>query len=154
MVQRSRLSTGLSGVAGDTWSQQSSHITLRNTHGIDIMASNPDATHSVGIQVKTNQRASRSWVLTEKVERPIHDELAQNLFFVCVCLNDLGTPSFHIVSRSEVAQYCKEPHRRWLETPGRKGRPHKDNPIRRFEDPDGRYLDKWEALGLGENVVA
>ncbi len=66
----------------------------------------------------------------------------------------IGTPSFHIVSRSEVAQYCKEPHRRWLETPGRKGRPHKDNPIRRFEDPDGRYLDKWEALGLGENVVA
>ncbi len=66
----------------------------------------------------------------------------------------VSTPSFHIVSRSEVAQYCKEPHRRWLETPGRKGRPHKDNPIRRFEDPDGRYLDKWEALGLGENVVA
>jgi hypothetical protein len=161
VAQRSRLSTGLSGVAGEylvaaELSRRGyiASITLRNTRGIDILASNADATHSVGIQVKTNQRASRSWVLTEKVERPLHDELAENLFFVFVCLNDLETPSFHIVARKEVARYCQESHRRWLATPGRKGRPHKDNPIRQFEDPDGRYLDKWEALGLGENVVA
>lgn len=161
MTQRSRLSTGLSGVAGEylvaaELSRRGyvASITLRNTRGIDILASNADATRSVGIQVKTNQGASPSWVLTEKVEKPIHGELAENLFFVFVCLNELGSASFHIVSRKEVARYCQESHRRWLETPGRKGRPHKDNPIRRFEDPDNRYLNKWEALGLGENVIA
>lgn len=64
MVQRSRLSTGLSGVAGEylvaaELSRRGyiASITLRNTRGIDILASNADATRSVGIQVKTNQRA-------------------------------------------------------------------------------------------------
>jgi hypothetical protein len=161
VVQRSRLSTGLSGVAGEylvaaELSRRGyiASITLRNTRGIDILASNADATRSVGIQVKTNQRASRSWMLSEKIERPVQGELAENLFFVFVCLNDLGAPAFHIVSRKEVARYCQESHRRWLEAPGRKGRPHRDNPVRRFEDPEERYLNKWEALGLGENVVA
>ena len=60
----------------------------------------------------------------------------------------------NIVSRKEVARHCQESHSRWQASPGRKGRPHKDNPIRRFEDPDGPYLNKWEALGLGANVVA
>jgi hypothetical protein len=77
----------------------------------------------------------------------------QTIFFVFVCLNDLRSPAFHIVSRREVARYCRESHQQWLKTPGRKGRPHKNNPVRRFEDPEGLYLGKWEALGLGENVV-
>ena len=87
MAQRSRLSTGLSGVAGEylvaaELSRRGyiASITLRNTRGIDILASNADATRSVGIQVKTNQRSSRSWVLNEKVERPVRGELAENLF--------------------------------------------------------------------------
>jgi hypothetical protein len=33
-------------------------LTLRNTRGIDILASNSDATKSVGIQVKTAQSGS------------------------------------------------------------------------------------------------
>jgi hypothetical protein len=161
VAQRSRLSTGLSGVAGEylvaaELSRRGyiASITLRNTRGIDILASNADATRSVGIQVKTNQRSSRSWLLNEKVEQEVQSELADNLFFVFVCLNELRAPAFHIVSRQEVARYCRESHQRWLKAPGRKGRPHKDNPVRRFEDPEGRYLGKWESLGLGENVVA
>ena len=161
MAQRSRLSTGLSGVAGEylvaaELSRRGyiASITLRNTRGIDILASNADATRSVGIQVKTNQRSARSWVLNEKVEREVQSELADNLFFVFVALNGLGAPAFHIASRKEVARYCHESHQGWLEAPGRKGQPHKDTPMRRFDDPEGRYLDRWESLGLGENVVA
>ena len=73
MAQRSRLSTGLSGVAGEylvaaELSRRGyiASITLRNTRGIDILASNADATRSAGIQVKTNQRSSRSWVLNKR----------------------------------------------------------------------------------------
>lgn len=36
-------------------------VTLRNTRGIDILASNRDATKSVGIQVKTCQGARPVW---------------------------------------------------------------------------------------------
>ena len=42
--------------------------TLRNTKGVDILASNADASLSVGIQVKTRQGSSKAWVLTKKAE--------------------------------------------------------------------------------------
>ena len=155
------MSTGLSGVAGEylvaaELSRRGyiASITLRNTRGIDILASNADATRSVGIQVKTNQGSLRSWLLNEKVERKVHGELAGNLFFVFVCLNKGEAPTFHIVPRNEVARYCRKRHQRWLTKPGRKGQAHKDNPLRRFDDHEGRYLGKWESLGLGENVVS
>ena len=38
-------------------------ITLRNTKGIDILASNADASKQVGIQVKTNKTNKPEWIL-------------------------------------------------------------------------------------------
>jgi hypothetical protein len=62
MPQRSRLSTTLSGIAGEYFVAAElsrrgyvASLTLQNTRGIDILASNGDATKSVGIQVKTKQ---------------------------------------------------------------------------------------------------
>lgn len=43
-------------------------LTLRNTRGIDVLASNPDATKSVGIQVKTCQGVEPAWLLNVKAE--------------------------------------------------------------------------------------
>ena len=57
-------------------------VTLRNTRGIDILASNRDARKSVGIQVKTSQGGRPVWVLKKKAE----EDLAENLFYVFVCL--------------------------------------------------------------------
>lgn len=60
-------------------------ITLRNSRGVDILASNRDATKSVAIQVKTNQRGVAEWILTQKVEAEVGDaSLPENLFFVFV----------------------------------------------------------------------
>ena len=41
-------------------------ISLRNTRGIDILATNQAATRSITIQSKTNQSGARSWILNEK----------------------------------------------------------------------------------------
>ena len=56
------LSTILTGVAGEYFVAAElsrrgfvASLTLRNTRGIDVLASNADATRSVGIQVKTSQ---------------------------------------------------------------------------------------------------
>src|SRR5690348_1972221 len=57
-------------------------VTLRNTRGIDILASNKDATKSVGIQVKTSQGSRARWVMSKKAEQ----DLAENLFYILVCL--------------------------------------------------------------------
>src|SRR5690242_10045673 len=92
-------------------------LTLRNTRGIDIHASNVDATKSVGIQVKTNQANRRDWMLNRKAEA---DE-AENLFYVFVRLNGTAEPSFHIVPRSIVAEFVRADHRAWLKTPGKGG---------------------------------
>lgn len=43
-------------------------LTLRNTRGIDVLASNADATKSVGIQVKTCQGDKPVWLLNVKTE--------------------------------------------------------------------------------------
>ena len=120
-------------------------LTLRNTRGIDILVSNRDATKSVGIQVKTCQGAKPEWVMSKKAE----DDLAENLFYVFVCL-PLGAPSsFHIVPRRVVGEQIREGHQRWLATPGRKGQTHRDSDVRQFSDTGNEYKDRWDLLGLG-----
>src|SRR5215469_8348701 len=43
-------------------------ISLRNTRGIDIVATNQAAKRSITIQCKTNQSGARNWMLNEKSE--------------------------------------------------------------------------------------
>jgi len=119
-------------------------ITLRNTRGIDILASNKDATKSVGIQVKTSQRSTPDWVMSKKAEQ----DVAENLFYVFVSLPP-GTPaSFHIVPRKVVGQYVRDTHREWLATPGKQGQAHRDSDVRVFSDRPNNYKDRWDLLGL------
>ena len=63
-------------------------ITLRNTRSIDILASNEDATRSVGIQVKTSKSRKATWMLTKKAETLV----GENLFYVFVRLPPGGMP--------------------------------------------------------------
>ena len=146
-----RLTAGLCGVAGEYFVAAElsrrgyvASITLRNTRGIDILVSNADATKSVGIQVKTSQGNRKEWMLNHKIE----NEKSPNLFFVFVSLNALCNPEYYIVPREVVAVYAKDNHAQWLNTPGKKGQQHQDTPIRNFADPENKYLDRWDLLGL------
>lgn len=119
-------------------------LTLRNTRGIDILASNSDATRSVGIQVKTAQSMKPDWMMNKKAET----DLAENLLYVFVCLAPKGSAMFYVVPRKVVAKYVRESHAAWLETPGRQGQTHKDTDMRRYKDPTHEYKDRWDLLGL------
>jgi hypothetical protein len=119
-------------------------LTLRNTRGIDILASNRDATKSVGIQVKTCRETGPHWMLNKKAEA----DLAENLFYVFVRLPQSALPIFYVVPREVVAKYVRDNHQEWLATPGRGGRPHIDTDVRIFKDPEGLYRDRWDLLGL------
>jgi hypothetical protein len=121
MAQRSRLSTGLSGVAGEYFVAAElsrrgyiASITLRNTRGIDILASDGNATKSVGIQVKTNQSIGKEWMLNNKIESEDHSK-SKNLFYIFVRLNDMGEPEYYIVPRRAVIKFASENHQKWLE---------------------------------------
>src|SRR5712692_5203828 len=124
-----RLSPGLCGMAGEYFVAAElsrrgyvASITLRNTRGIDILASDPDAKRSVGIQVKTTQASAKKWVLNKKAEQ----DIAENLFYVFVNLNHGKPPEYHVVPRQDVTNFVREGHAAWLKTPGRAGRAHVD----------------------------
>ena len=120
-------------------------ITLRNTKGIDILATNSEATKTANIQVKTSQGKSRFWILTEKAES-YH---ATGLFYIFVNLRGLSDrPEYFIVPSKTVASSVKRFHVKWLATPGRNGQKHNDNPLRQFHDPKEKYLERWDLLRL------
>ena len=120
-------------------------ISLRNTRGIDILATNKEASRSITIQCKTTQLAHRTWVLNEKSEDFVSDEH----FYVFVALGGtLERARYHIVPSRAVADHISKSHQHWLRTPGRAGRQHVDNSMRKFSDPSDEYLEKWDLLRL------
>lgn len=120
-------------------------IILRNTKGIDILATNSEATKTANIQVKTRQGKKRSWVLGEKAKT----YFAPGLFYVFVNLRDLtDRPEYFVVPSEKVALFVKRSHAEWLITPGRNGQKHNDNPMRQFNDPEEEYLEHWDLLEL------
>jgi hypothetical protein len=119
-------------------------ISLRNTRGIDILATNAAASRSVTIQCKTSQSRNK-WLLSIKDES-FHSE---NHFYVFVALRGPEErPHYHVVPSAIVAKQIRDNHRRWLATPGRHGQTHNDNPNRNFHDKANEYREKWDLLRL------
>src|SRR5262249_29792199 len=120
-------------------------ITLRNSRGVDILASNASASRSVAIQVKTNQGSKPVWIVASRAET----FFSENHFYVFVNLNGAtGRPDYFIVPSKVVADYTRQRHTQWLATPGKNGREHQDSAVRKFGDPEGAYRERWELLGL------
>ena len=147
-----KLPSVLTGVSGEyfvaaelTRRKYIASITLRNTKGIDILASNQKASKSIGIQVKTNSTGNKSWILNKKAEK----SFADNLYYIFVVLGNIDEqPIFHIVPSKIVASQLRRGHSKWLKTPGKGGRKHKDTPMRVFYDKENKYLKRWDLLKL------
>ena len=147
-----KISSILTGVAGEYFVAAElslrgyvASITLRNTKGIDIVASNEEGNKTINIQVKTNRRKKPQWIMNKKAEN-IKDK---NMFYVLVLLfDDITSPEYYIVPSRDVANYVEKGYKKWLSTPGRGGKMHKDTIMRMFEDLEKRYLNKWGLLGL------
>lgn len=152
-MKPTRIPPVLTGVAGEYFVAAElsrrgyiASISLRNTRGIDIIATNQNGSRSITIQCKTGQGHRRKWVLNDKAEEfesPKH-------FYVFVALGEQDErPRFHIVPSKVVAERTRKGHQKWLRTPGKKGQQHRDTPMRQFADLDDAFLEKWELLGLG-----
>ena len=148
---RTKTTPLLAGVAGEYFVAAElsrrgyiASISLRNTRGIDILATNAAASRSVTIQCKTSQ-SRNVWMLSDKCES-FHSE---NHFYVFVALGDpLERPRYHVVPSVAVAKHVRDDHSNWLARPGRHGQAHVDNPVRNFHDRANEYLERWDLLGL------
>jgi len=99
-------------------------ITLRNSRGIDIIASSGDASRSVTIQVKTSSGGSPKRILTKKSE----SNFDKNHFYVFVLLHGVGNrPDFYVVPSMIVADYISTTHKQWLDTLQADGSKRKDS---------------------------
>ncbi len=120
-------------------------ITLRNTKGMDILASNSDASKSIGIQVKTTiypRKEYPHWMLSAKADEYYSD----TLFYVFVLLKgEKERPDFYIVPSKVVAEHTKTTHQAWLNQDGKN---HKDSSMRIFYDKEKQFLERWDLLGL------
>lgn len=147
-----KIPTILAGVAGEYFVAAElsrrgwiASISLRNTRGIDILVTNQEASRSVTIQCKTNQKKGKQWMLSEKSET----FSPQDHFYVFVGLGEFAErPNYHIVPSKVVAEHVQKFHRLWLDTPGHAGQQHVDNSIRKFSDTENEFLERWEFLGL------
>jgi hypothetical protein len=117
-------------------------VPMSNTKDFDILAINRESLQQYAIQVKTTGHKKKEWTLSAKSENLV----ATNVIYVFVSLNELDIPEYHIVPSKIVAESIKRSHKQWLDTPGKKGQKHNDNPIRKFDDNDDIYLDKWEIM--------
>lgn len=146
-----KLDSILSGVAGEylvagELSRRGyiASITLRNSKGVDVLVTNSDATKTVNIQVKTNQGSSPYWLLSKKAE----DYVAENLFYVFVNLNDGEVPEYFVVPSKTVASFIKKSHQNYISHPGRGGIKRKDSSMRKFEDKEKKFLNRWDLFPL------
>lgn len=147
-----KLSKQLSGIAGEYYVAAElsrrgylAAITLRNSDGVDILASNESGEKAFSVQVKTTQN-KRKWILRKKVE----EDKTLNKFYVFVNIpNDLNSlPEYYIVKATDLSKNTYEGHRNWLKEPGKNGRIRKDSSARQFDPryfPENQLLD-WEKL--------
>lgn len=156
-AEHERITTILTGVAGEYFVAAElsrrgfiASITMRNSRGFDILATNENASRTVTIQIKTSQSARREWILNDKAEKGFSPEW----FYVFVILNlPTERPHFHIVPSKDVADQISTGHRSYLATPGKKGQQRKDSTMRKFLDLEGCYLERWDLLGLTPSVL-
>lgn len=147
-----KLESNLVGVAGEYYVAAElsarghiASISLRNSRGIDIIASNSSADKTVTIQVKSNSSGKPSWILSKKSESFV----SESHFYVFVRLHSLSRrPTFHIVPSLYVAQSITEGHATWLTGKKRDGSDRKDSNMRKFEDHSSTYEEKWSLLSL------
>ncbi len=115
-------------------------LLLNNAEGIDILAFDDKTGKSISIQVKTQQK-NNHWPISALSISKKYD----NSFFVFVNLNN-DCPIFYIYKWMDVVKNVKKEYKKWLDTPGKNGQKHKDNPIRVFKPKDDKNLNDWNIL--------
>lgn len=120
----------------------------RGTSKVDILVNFLDDRKPVMLQVKAREYGSDGgWHMSEK-----HETVLDSDIFHCFVNFEPEHPIVHVFPAAVVAEAVRVDHQTWLDTPGRNGRPHKRNKMRRIrpgqlgmpENWMDRYLEVWD----------
>jgi hypothetical protein len=120
----------------------------RGTSKVDILVNFLDERQPVLLQVKARQYGSDGgWHMSEK-----HETVVDSDIFYCFVNFEPEHPIVHVIPAVVVAEAVRVDHQTWLDTPGRNGRPHKPNKMRRIrpgqlgmpENWMDRYFEAWD----------
>ena len=117
-------------------------VPMSNVELFDLLIFHRETKKQFAIQVKTTHSNKKEWIMSKKNEFIS----SENIFYIFVSMNGLNSPEYHIVPSGIVSNTIKETHLRWLNTPGRNGAKHNDSPMRKFEDYNDNFLNKWDLL--------
>lgn len=129
-------------------------VTLGNTPNTDILCSNVDGTRFVHIQVKTFVPGNRTCSVGLKAEK----DFGPKFFWVLGGIPQPGQDrdfEYYVIPSRVMAKNVAEAHDLWLRTPGKDGRPHKQNSVRTVHLPPfksfsgwgiARYRDRWDLI--------
>ncbi len=141
--------TDLTGAAGEYYVAAElarmgyvASLTMANTQGIDILATDPKSGKLVAIQVKATRGVNRAWILRSKKD----SNTRQKAIYIFVNIPENKPPEYFIVPERLVTQSVNRSHREWISGRRRDGRKRKNSSMRKFQDKAGRYKDKWNLL--------
>jgi hypothetical protein len=129
-------------------------VTLGNTPNTDVLCSNIEGTRFVHIQVKTYVPGNHTCSVGMKAEK----EFGENFFWVLVGLPQLEDNSsieYYIIPSRDMAKNVRKGHQDWLDTPGKKGQDHIENPVRTVSIPPyisrigwdiSEYHNRWDLI--------
>ena len=118
-------------------------VTLGNCPNTDILCSNIEGTRFVHIQVKTFVPGNKTCSVGKKAET----DFGEHFFWV---LGGIPQPEqdaefeYYIIPAKEMAKQIYTRHKKWMETPGKNGRPHKDSGMRIVYIPPQAPSGDWD----------
>ncbi|NPT44865.1 hypothetical protein GNZ12_26820 [Paraburkholderia sp. 1N] len=129
-------------------------VTLGNTPNTDVLCSNRAGTKFVHVQVKTFVPGTVTCNVGLKAERAF----GPNFFWILAGIPPADSAErfrYFIVPSADMAANVASTHVKWLATPGKGGRAHRDNPVRAVSIPpltrpyhwsvEG-YEDRWDLI--------
>jgi hypothetical protein len=124
-------------------------LTPKNNPLFDVVATNPDGTTAVSIQVKTRSiHNKQGWKLGSPVDASATPGVP---FVVLVNLHEDGLPDFYIYRYSDFVSRVNEVFQRYIAKPKRTGGARKDPGFRWFDeanftDADRAHLNNWRPI--------
>jgi len=124
-------------------------VTIGNTPNTDILCSNRAGTKFVHIQVKTFVPGTKTCSVGAKAERDYGPKFFWSLAGIPSATSALPFEYF-VLPSADMARNVTAFHMRWLETPGKGGRAHRDNAVRAVAVAKGAPAIFWPVLEYRE----